>query len=58
MRDAMQTRYYALWQRYIEQRDEMTTSNILASLLHRKKSTLELPAKPVEPDYPDTKGFT
>ncbi|WP_373859376.1 HGGxSTG domain-containing protein [Klebsiella variicola] len=58
LRDAMWRSHNAKWRSYIELRDEMTTSNILASPLHRKKSTLELPAKPAEPDYPDTNGFT
>ena len=43
LRDAMWRSHNAKWRSYIEQRDEMTTSNILASPLHRKKSTLELP---------------
>lgn len=58
LRDAMWRSHHAVWRRYIEQRDEMTTSNILASPIRRKKCPLELPVKPVEPDYPDTSGFT
>ncbi|WP_313682795.1 HGGxSTG domain-containing protein [Pantoea sp.] len=58
LRAAMWRSHNAAWRRYIEQRDEMTTSNILASLIQRKKCPLELPVKPVEPYYPDTSGFT
>ncbi|HBR0975141.1 TPA: hypothetical protein L9K64_001378 [Klebsiella variicola] len=58
LRDAMWRSHNAKWRSYIEERDEISHTNILLSLTKGRKFMLELPVKPDEPDYPDTSGFT